>query len=308
MDALFAVIGLLGLVLGAELMVRGSVDLALKARISPLVVGLTVVSIGTSAPELLVSVLAALKGAPDIAIGNVVGSNIANITLVLGAAVVVFPVAVERDVLRLHWPVMLAASLLLAVLLRDHVLGRWEGGLLLMLAVAYVVASVRFARRAWEPSGTVVPARRVPAALLLVLAGVVAAGVGADLFVRGAGGLARTLGASEQLIGLTVVAVGTSLPELITSLVAAFRKQPDISLGNLIGSNIFNILGILGVTALVHPVPVVPGAYDMDMLVMVGVVLLLWPMMRWGGRLGRAKGGLFLAVYAGYLAYVVLRG
>lgn len=308
MDLLFTLLGLSALVLGADLMVRGSVALALRARISPLVVGLTVVSIGTSAPELLVSVLAALRGASDIAIGNVVGSNIANISLVLGMTMAIFPVGVDRAVRRVHWPVMLMASLVLVLLLWDHELRRWEGGALLLSAVVYVVVSIRVARRYREPAGVGAPTRTIPVSVLLVLAGVAAAGVGADLFVRGAGGLARSLGASEQLIGLTVVAVGTSLPELITSVVAAFRRQPDISLGNLIGSNIFNILGILGVSALLHPIRVAPGSYTSDLLVMVGAVLLLWPLMRWAPRSGRMQGAVLLAAYGGYLLYVLHRG
>lgn len=308
MDVLFSLAGLLGLVLGAELMVRGAVDLALRVRMSPLVVGLTVVSIGTSVPELLVSLLAALRGASDIAMGNVVGSNIANIGLVLGMAVMIFPVAVDRDARRVHWPVMMAASVLLVGLLHDNVLARWEGGLLVLLAVVYVVTSVRMVRRTGAHGRKEVPGRSALAALVLVVAGVAAAGMGADLFVRGASGLARALGASDQLVGLTVVAVGTSLPELVTSLVAAFRRQPDISLGNLVGSNIFNILGILGVAALAHPIALVPGAYTMDLWTMLGLTLLLGLMMRMGLRLGRVQGMMLLVVYVGYLAYVLGRG
>ena len=307
-DLLLALGGLLLLVFGADIMVRGAVSLALRARMSPLVVGLTVVSIGTSAPELLVSVMAALRGDPAIAVGNVVGSNIANISLVLGAAILIFPVAVDREARRIHWPVMMAASLLSFGLLGDDQLLRWEGGMLTVLAIAYVAMLVTRARSAELPAERNVSTMALGKAVMLVIAGVAAAGLGADLFVRGASGMARLLGASEQLIGLTVVAVGTSLPELVTSVVAAFRKQPDISLGNLIGSNIFNLLGILGATAIISPIKIVPGSFTPDLLAMCGMALLLWPMMRWGSGLGRSKGMVLMLAYGAYIMLVLQRG
>jgi cation:H+ antiporter len=308
MDLILILLGMALLVFGAEIMVKGAVDLAFRARISPLVVGLTVVSLGTSAPELLVSIAAAINGTAAIALGNVVGSNIANITLVLGSAVLIFPVVVDREVIRVHWPVMMGASALAVLLLWDGQLHRWEGAVLLTLAVLFVWGIVHRVRRGEEQGEPVVPARATCMSVLFVVAGIAAAGWGADLFVQGAVGFAHLLGASDQLIGLTVVAVGTSLPELITSLVAAFRKQPDISLGNLVGSNILNILCILGITALVAPIDAGGGAFRTDLLVMVAMALLLLPLMYFGRSFGRGKGLVLLMAYTAYVWMVMHRG
>lgn len=310
MDILLTLGGLVALIVGAEVMVRGAVDLALRARISPLVVGLTVVSIGTSAPELLVSLIAAMKGSSAMAIGNVVGSNIANISLVLGAAILVYPITVDRDAYRIHWPVMMVASLLFTALLWDDTFARWEGLVFVFLLTAYVVWMIRASRKASGQPGTKPVEVSTPLwrSLLFVVLGIVGLALGAEWFVEGAVRIAESLGVSKQLIGVTVVAIGTSLPELVTSLMAAFRKQSDISIGNLIGSNIFNLLGIIGVSAIVQPIQVTHESFFLDIGVMLLIALVLYPFMRLGKNLGRWQGVLLFAAYVTYMVLVVQRG
>lgn len=310
MDALLTLAGLIVLVVGAELMIRGAVDLALRARLSPMVIGLTVVSIGTSLPELLVSLIAAMQGSSEIAVGNVVGSNIANLSLVLGSCILVFPIIVERDAYRVHWPVMMIASLLFVGMLWDDVILMWEGAVLIVLLVGYVWWLVWSSRRAstnMENAPTSVSAPLWRSLALLVL-GIVGLAQGADWFVSGAVGIAEGIGVSKQLIGVTVVALGTSLPELVTSLMAAFRKQSDISIGNLIGSNVFNILGIVGVSAMVLPIRVDHSTFLLDLGAMLLIALLLFPLMRMGRKLGRWQGFVLMACYVGYVVLVVQRG
>lgn len=309
MDALLTLVGLGALVIGAEIMIRGAVDIALRARISPLVVGLTVVSMGTSVPELLVSLLAALKGSPEIAIGNVIGSNIANISLILGLSILIFPIEVDRDARKIHWPVMMLITIAFVGLLWDDEFTRWEGIIFILFLVTYVTVMVRASRRKQAMEGALPPVSAVPLwrSLLMLVFGVSALGLGADWFVEGAVGLARTFGVSAQMIGVTVVALGTSLPELITSVMAAMRKQPDISLGNLVGSNIFNLLGIVGVTATVHPIGIDHESFMIDLAAMSLIALMLFPLMT-GRRLGRWQGALLFAAYVTYILLVLQRG
>ncbi len=309
MEILLTVIGLLLLVFGAEVLVRGATDIALRARISPLVVGLTVVALGTSLPELLVSLLSALKGNPELAIGNVVGSNIVNISFILGASILIFPIEVDRYARRIHWPVLMASSLLFMFLVWNDHFSRWEGILFVLLLAVYVVWQIRASRKEQSVGGALPPVSAVPAwrSILLIAAGIGALALGADWFVDGAVGLAKIFGVSDQLIGVTIVAVGTSLPELITSVMAAFRKQPDISLGNLIGSNIFNLLGILGLTAAIKPIMLDHGSFLLDMVAMVVVALFLLPLM-FGGKLGRWQGAILCVAYLIYITLVVQRG
>jgi cation:H+ antiporter len=310
MDILLTLGGLLLLVFGAEIMVRGAVELALRARISPLVVGLTVVSMGTSAPELLVSLLAAMKGSSTIAIGNVVGSNIANISMVLGACILIYPIEVDRDAYRIHWPVMMLVTLLFTAMLWNDDIAFGEGALLVLLLLVYVIWMIRASRKAADQPGTHPVKVTTPLwrSLVFVLAGIAGLAFGADLFVEGAVGIARTLGVSEQLIGVTIVAVGTSMPELVTSLLAALRKQSDISIGNLVGSNIFNLLGIIGISAMVLPISVDHTAFLMDLAAMAVIALLLYPLMRMGNKLGRWQGALLLIAYTAYVVMVIQRG
>lgn len=310
MDALVTIVGLVALMIGAEVLVRGAVALAFRARISPLVVGLTIVSMGTSMPELLVSLLAATKGSSMVAIGNVVGSNIINISFILGASIVIFPIEVDRDSYRIHWPVMMAASVASVLLLWDDLFSRWEGIGCVLLLVTYVWAMVRASRKKSSVEGTPPSMDALPVgkSLLMLAFGAAALALGADRFVEGSVGLARQFGVSEQMIGLTVVAVGTSLPELITSLMAAFRKQPDISLGNLIGSNIFNLFGIIGVTAVIHPIHLDHTSFLADLAAMLLTALVLYPLMRIGSKLGRWQGVILLLCYLTYILFVVQRG
>lgn len=308
MDFLLTLIGLAVLIVGAELLVRGAVDLALRARISPLVIGLTVVSIGTSAPELVVSLLAAIQGNPAISIGNVVGSNIVNISFILGISVLVFPIEVDRAARQVHWPVMMMATMLFWWLFMDDAIARWEGLLFLLLITLYVVWMVRSSRRSALADQVEPPKMSVWKATVLLAGGILGLTFGADWFVAGGVGLAASAGVSEQLIGVTIVAIGTSMPELITSMVAAFRKQPDISLGNLIGSNIFNLLGILGLTAVVKTIKSDHVAFQLDLLFMALTAALLYPMMRFGHRMGRWQGAVLTLAYLAYMVLVLKRG
>lgn len=304
---LLALLGGLALLMGgATALVRGASALALRFGLTPLVVGLTVVAFGTSAPELVVSVDAALSGAGGIAVGNVVGSNVANVGLILALAALVRPITVDRTLVRRDFPVLLGVTAVAAALLWDRQVGPVEGGALVVGLVLYVGWSLRQARRDHAaavdlpatPSG---PAWRDG---LLVGAGLAGLILGAEWFVGGAVAIAEAAGVSSAVIGLTVVAVGTSLPELATSVVAAFRGESEIAAGNVVGSNLFNLLGILGVAALVRPLAA-PGLSPVDPAVMgafaVGAAVLCWT----GGRLTRPEGAVLLVGYGGYVAYLV---
>ncbi len=302
--------GLLLLYLGAEGLIRGSVALALRLGLTPLVVGLTVVAFGTSSPELVVSLQAALSGNEAIAIGNVVGSNICNIALILGLSALIRPLKVHLQLLRMDVPLMIAASALLMLMLYDGGLGRPEGALLSVFLIGYTAFNVLNARRmqgaapdvlaeAASPPGG--PAWRHGVFLfggLGVLAG------GAHLLITGAVDLAQQLGLSDAVIGLTIVALGTSLPELATSVVAAARNEGDIAVGNVVGSNVFNVLFILGLSALVHPLHT-GGVTMTDLGIMTAFALLMLPLMRTGFRLVRWEGALLLVLYVGYVAYLL---
>lgn len=318
-DAVLVLSGLALLVAGGEALVRGAGGLALAARVAPAVVGLTVVAAGTSMPELVVSVQAAWAGSPGLAVGNVVGSNLFNIAAILGLTALLMPLRIQGATVRLEWPVLLLATLQFHLLVRDGSLDRLEGACLLAGLVAFTAYAVRLARRdatapEAEALGEIADAsfgRRGRAALAFNL-GAVAAGVGllaggSVLLVRGAVGLAASFGVSETVIGLTIVAAGTSAPELVTSLVAAWRGRDDIAVGNVVGSNIFNLLGIGGATALVHPLPVPAEIVARDDLWMLGATLLLFPLMKSGLRIARWEGALLLAGFAAYLA-TLLRG
>lgn len=304
-DVLSASLGLCLLLAGGELLVRGASRIATALRVSPTIVGLTVVAAGTSVPELVVSVGAALRGNPDVAIGNVVGSNIYNILLILGLAAVVRPLATNWATIRLQWPIMVLAAFNLHLLSRDGTVDRLEGTYLLAGLVVFVVWSVRLARVDTSESerallGDVAADRSnlrwgaLGTAALAVTAGIGLLGLGADGFVSSASGLASNLGVSERVIGLTLVALGTSLPELVTSVLAARRGDTEIAMANVVGSNIFNVLGILGITAMVHPVRVNANTLAVDDWVMIAVSVLLLPLMWTGSRLTRWEGGLLL--------------
>lgn len=311
------VVGLVVLVVGGELLVRGAGGLAQALGMSPLLVGLTVVSFATSAPELAVSLDATLGGNPGLALGNVVGSNIANVLLVLGAAAVVLPLVVSNQLVRTDVPVMVALSVLTLLLALDGSIGRLDGVVLVVLLVVYVtrlvVVSLRDERRATAAAASPVPRPERTAGRLLRDGALVAVGVGmlvlgARLLVGSATTIGESLGVSDLVIGLTVVAVGTSLPELATSVIAAVRGQRDMAVGNVVGSNIFNIGSVLGLSAAISPdgIPLEPGAVSLDLPIMIVVALALLPVAFTGAAITRWEGVAFLAYYAVYVAYLVL--
>lgn len=300
MDWVILLGGLVGLLFGGEALVRGSVGIARRLAIAPLLIGLTVVGFGTSTPELLVSVDAALRGVPDIAIGNVVGSNIANILLIVGLSALVWPIRVLGGTLRRDTGVMMAAALVLIPVFWLGAIGRLSGAVLVAGLIAYLVwAYLRpGAGKAEDDPSPMVPLWQ---SALWVAVGLVALMLGARLLVDGAVSIARGYGVSEAFIGLTIVAVGTSLPELATSLIAALRRQSEIAIGNIVGSNIFNVFGILGVTAVIAPIPVAPRFLTFDLPVMIAVSLVLTGLLLTRPVIGRGVG---VALLAGYAAYV----
>ena len=283
-----------------------------RARLTPAVIALTVVAAGTSMPELVVSFFAALRGSPDIAMGNVVGSNIANIGLILGVCAVIASIPVGRNALRFDYPFLLLASSVTWLLCRDGVLDRIESAAMLAAMGAFTAYSVRTARREFASAEAIATNElsRSPAWRLLLGLGAALVGlsVGASILVTGAVGIAHALGVSERVVGLTIVAVGTSLPELAFSLAAALRKQQDMAVSNVIGSNIFNLMAILGLTGLAAPIPVDPGIATSDIAVMIGFTLALLPLVARGRRLSRAGGALLLVGYAGYLGWLAAAG
>lgn len=303
MTLLQFVAGMVLLLAGGEALVRGAVVAATRLGVSPHLIGLTLVGFGTSTPELVASVNAALIGAPGIAIGNVVGSNIANVLLILGTAAVIYPIATAPHVLRRDGLVMMLAVLaLVAIVLAGHVSRPIGIGLLAALAV-YTVTSFVLERRPDAAPSSAPPGwpYTLPAGMALAVGGIVAVVLGAKLLVGAAVTIASGLGVSEAVIGLTIVAVGTSLPELVTSVTAALRRQTELAFGNVIGSNIFNVFGILGVTAIVQPIGVPPEIVRFDVWAMLlsSVLLLVFAASR--GGISRQEGALLLALYAVYL-------
>jgi cation:H+ antiporter len=309
---LLLVVGLILLVAGGEGFVRGSVAIAEKLGMSSLLIGLTLVGFGTSLPELVTSVQAALDGAPGIAVGNVVGSNIANILLILGITALIYPIAVDKAVLHRDGAVLVLASLAGLAIVLIGTLGRIAGLVLVALLIAYLFHSY-FADRKSQASagiGAEVEAtggkQPVLVSILFVIGGLALTVLGARLLVSSAVEIATALGVSETIIGLTVVAIGTSLPELVTSIVAALRRHTDLALGNIIGSNIFNIFFILGTTALVQPIPVPGEIIELDIWVMLGATALLLAFSYSQREIVRWEGGVLLALYAAYIGWLAL--
>ena len=305
-DLLLILGGLALLVVGGDFLVRGAVALALRLGIAPVIVGLTVLAFGTSAPELIVSVAAALGGQPGIALGNVVGSNIANVLLILGATAVIAPVLSSDAELQRSWLWAVGAELLLIALCFAGPLMWWHGAILLAALAVLLSGQLRRARQGKgdAPELEVGAADPRKIALWLVV-GLVALPIGAKILVAGASDIARSFGISEAVIGLTLVAIGTSLPELAASLASALRGRADMALGNVIGSNIFNILAIMGITAFFGPLPVPAEMLRVDLWFMLVTTLLVGPFLIRHIAIGRLTGAALLAVYAAYTLWLL---
>jgi len=303
--------GLFLLYIGSEGLVRGGRSLALRLGLTRLVVGLTIIAFGTSSPELVVSIKAALDGSGAISLGNVIGSNICNIGLVLGLSALINPIRVQAQVVRIQTPIMIVVSIILFLLLLDGNLSRWEGLGLFAGIIAYVPFSLFLAKK---EKGEAVETnldihfdsvrKNIWLDILIVLACLAVLALGAKFFVSGAVSLAKALGISQAVIGLTIVALGTSLPELATSMVAAARKEGDISVGNVIGSNIFNILAILGISSLLRPIDL-NGISLVDLGVMIILAVLTLPITKSGFVISRREGIILLAIYGGYIFYLL---
>jgi cation:H+ antiporter len=297
--------GLIGLMLGAEMLVRGSTRLARNLGMTPLLAGLVIASIGTSSPELTVSLGAALRGQGDLALGNVIGSNVANIALILGLCAVIRPISVNVQLVRVDVPVMIGVTGLGIVLLWNGMIGRIEGVMLAAALVAYLAMSVYLARRDRSMGdATTERIRRPLLNVALTIGGVGVLVLGGTLLLNGATDLARMAGMSERVIGITIVAVGTSLPELATSVLATLRGQTDVAVGNVVGSNIFNILGILGITAVASPI-IAEGLSGRDLLALLATAAVMLPLVYSGFRISRLEGVILLLAYGGYVWWVI---
>jgi len=320
--------GLILLLAGGDLLVRGGVSLARHFKVSTLVIGITVVAFGTSAPEFIVSLDAAISGHPEISIGNVVGSNIANIALVLGLTGTLMVMPVKRETIRFAWPVMFVASILFYLFIMNGQVGRVEGIFFFGALLWFIWKSFQRSRRQKEAHEILPPRYSIPVGFLIIAVSVAALAFGSRILIDGASTIARSLGVTERIISITVVAFGTSLPELAASVMAAIKKEADISIGNIIGSNIFNLLGVIGLTAAIHPIPVDFASFRIDVIWMLGfaVALLLFviPLRKnftilresgWrnfsalrnleGGHLLRIEGFLLFVFYVVYVVSII---
>jgi cation:H+ antiporter len=315
---LYCLVGFVLLYFGAEWLVKGSSSLARTLGVTPIVIGLTVVAFGTSAPELVVSLVSSIKGKSMIAVGNVVGSNICNIALVLGLSAVLNPIKSDPTVVRRDIPIMLAISLYLLVLTYNSTLGRIEGATLFIGIILYTLMNYYLAKKETAGAAEIeseledigfVASR--PKQIVMIAAGIAGVVGGAQAVVDSAVFIMTELGVDEKFIGLTIVAFGTSLPELATSVVAAMRGEMDISIGNLVGSNVFNIMSVLGAASLVRPIPIPGGFIEsglwIDYLVMMFTSFLPWLMMRKNYTVKRSDGVILLLCYGGYLTYLIIK-
>ncbi len=311
MTYLFMLAGLIILVFGAEILVRGSVGTALRLGLTPLLIGLTVVAFGTSSPELVVSIGAAMTGKSDIALGNIVGSNIGNIALILGLSALIQPMKVQANILKKDVPILLGVSIILILFLLDGVISQVEGFLFFVGVITFTVFSIRMSKLETsvvvkEEYEDVVPKKTYPfwVEISMIFLGLAALMLGAKWLVDGAVEMANQIGISEAVIGLTIVAIGTSLPELATSMVAAYKKEGDIAIGNVIGSNIFNVLCILGITAMILPIQQ-GGITDVDLYLNLFLTVLLLPILRTGFIINRIEGLMLVLGYVVYTVYLV---
>ena len=302
----FLVAGIVFLYFGADWLVDASAKLALHLGVKPLIVGLTIVALGTSAPELVVSVKSVLAGSGNLAVGNVVGSNICNVALILGLSALICPIHVSKQLFKFDIPVVVLASVLAWLFLRDNVVQIWEGAVFLILFAAYVAYSIVNAKSDEEIKPYSGKNDSVIKSVEFIVVGLGLLIVGSDFLVKGAVELASRWGVSEAIIGITVVAVGTSLPELATSAVAAFKKHSDIAIGNIVGSNIFNILGILGVVGVMGPVKA-EGILLKDILVMIGLAVILLAPLLTKRVLTRWQGAALLGIYAVFIFFIVVQ-
>lgn len=311
-------VGLAALIAGAELLVRSGSALAARLGVSPLLIGLTVVALGTSTPELAVGIDAAVQGNGSLAVGNIAGTNTVNILLILGLSAALRPLAIQMQTLRLELPVIVIASTALLAFAWDGTLSRLEGLLLVTMGAAFTLAVIRVARQesikvklefAREYGPRRLTNRQAATEMLMLAAGLVIIVAGADWLVEGAVGLARLWRVSDAFIGLTIVAIGTSAPELVTTIISTFRGERDIAIGNLIGSSVYNILVILGVTCLVPAdgIDVSTHLIRIDIPVMLGVALFCIPVFVSGRKITRGEGGLFVSAYMAYLSYLIIQ-
>ncbi|MGB0887572.1 MAG: calcium/sodium antiporter [Vicingaceae bacterium] len=310
MEYVLLIGGLAVLIIAGELLVRGAVGIALKFNIPTIVIGMTIVSFGTSAPELLVSLKAALNNHAELAIGNVIGSNIANIALVLGVTTMILPITVKRSTVKVDWPIMMGASMLFFIFILNNVIEWYEGLIFTAGLIAFNFYMFWNAKRKGEKEELDVDTEDLKKSSLLlnsvlIILGCIGLAFGANWLLDGAVTIASNFGVSEHVIGVTIVAFGTSVPELITSVVAAFKKHTDISVGNLIGSNIFNILGVLGITALVKEIPVTDQVINIDSLWMLAIAFLIFPLMIIGFKVNRLRGLLLFAFYGVYIYFAL---
>ncbi len=314
LNIIFLIVGLFILILGGDFLVRGASSVALRAHISPLVVGLTVVAFGTSAPELLISVKAALAGSPDMTMGNVVGSNICNLALVLGVTALIGVIKVQPDSIKIDWPVTMGSSLLLYFVIKgdEPMINTYEGVIFIVLLIIYTVLIIRKSRKENKALRELEDEIGIPESssnvwkdVFYMVGGCAGLYYGSDWFVGGAKELALYLGVSERVIGITVLALGTSLPELVTAIVASIKKETDLALGNLMGSNIFNILSILGITSIIQDIHVSEKIIEHDVTVMLAITLLILPLMLYKRSLGRLSGAILLGVYLVYTYTVI---
>jgi cation:H+ antiporter len=310
MSIIWIAVGIGLLYIGGEGLVRGAVALGRRFGVSPIIIGLTIVSFGTSSPELAATLAGVFQGAPAVSFGNVVGSNIANLGLVLGVTALIWPINVAAQFIRREMPILLGVSAAMFLLVRDGGIGRVEAAVLIIALAAYVRSLFKFKEEpAIEAEFEEALGHSEKSALWsfgAVILGILLLVVGANYLIKGAVEMARSIGVSERVIGLTMVAFGTSLPELASCMVAAVRREGDLVLGNLIGSNIFNVLFILGATASIRPFAVDKVAVQPDLIVMMAITILAWLLLRTGTRLARLEGAVLATSYVAYVIYLFL--
>lgn len=307
MNYLLLVVGFVLLIKGADFFVDGSSSVAKRLKVPSLIIGLTIVAMGTSAPECAVSISAALAGSNELAIANVVGSNIFNLMAIVGICALIKPINIKKNSLLQEYPISVGAAILLMVFgLTAMIVGRLEGIILLLLFAAFLTWMVMSALKSRQEAEEEYKVMPVWKCILFIVGGMAAIVVGADFVVDSASAIAASFGLSENLIGLTIVAFGTSLPELVTSVVAARKGEVDMALGNVIGSNIFNILLVLGIASAISPIVFI-GENIIDIIVLIGVSALVWFMAWPKKQLGRVNGGIMVAVYAAYVVYICMR-